>query len=151
MYYLINRGIFILNKRIDAYEVRFLFVAAGAWLVCGTALSLLAAIIVCATPVPGEAMGYISSTLSFLAAFAAGARAMRQRRKRAVFTGLAVGLMLVILALTLGYIVSTDGLKADGILSVASFTLSGALAGSVFFPSERKRGGTRRFKHNRRA
>lgn len=140
-----------MNKRIDAYEVRFLFVAAGAWLVCGTALSMLAAIIVCATPVPGEAMGYISSTLSFLAAFAAGARAMRQRRKRAVFTGLAVGLMLVILALTLGYIVSTDGLKADGILSVASFTLSGALAGSVFFPSERKRGGTRRFKHNRRA
>lgn len=147
-------------KNMKEVNVRFLITALTAWLIASVLLLILASACVSLSGMGEEGLGYVNSALSFLAALAAGAAAIRARKKRAVYTGLVSGVTITIIALTLGYIISGRDIAPDGVLSVATFTLSGALLGSVLFSGGAEksakrhhgkgRGGDKLDLHNRR-
>ncbi len=129
-----------MNKHIETPDARFVVSAIAAWLISATVLVLLASVAVSLLNAEAEAIGYISSALSFLTAVFAGARAMHIRKRGAIFTGLVAGVTITTLALTLGFIISGNDIELDGVLSVVTFTLAGGLTGSVFFPGTGKKG-----------
>lgn len=124
-----------MQKFIDLPNARYLVKAAAAWLLAAVVLSLAAALIITLVDIHEDAMGYISSALSFAAAFFAGIQAMRERSRGALVCGLVVGAALITLSLTLGFIVGEGRLEPDGVLSVVTFTLSGTVAGSLLAPA----------------
>ena len=128
-----------MNKTFELPEAHVILHAAAAWAVAAVVLTLIAALAAARLSVPESAMGYISSAMSFIAALIAGRRAARGRKTGAVYAGLVAGVVITTLALTLGFIVAGDGIAADGVLSVVTFTIAGCVAGSVFFSGGRKR------------
>ncbi len=128
-----------MNKTFELPEARVILHAAAAWAAAAVVLALLAALAAAQLFVPEGAMGYISSAMSFIAALVAGSRAARGRKTGAVYAGLVAGVVITTLALTLGFIVAGDGIAADGVLSVVTFTLAGCVAGSVFFAGGSKK------------
>ena len=134
-----------MNRTVDLPEARFVLTALLTWLAAALICALAGAFAISAAEVSARTVGYISSALSFAAALAAGARAMRERRKNAAITGIISGVAITTLALTLGFITAGEKISADGVLSVVTFTLSGALSGSVFLGMRHcRRGGERR-------
>lgn len=125
-------------------DARFLLAAFTAWLASSVVLLTAASACVSISGMGEEGLGYINSALSFLAALAAGAAAIRARRKGCVYTGLVTGVTITIFALTLGYIISGRSIEPDGVLSVAAFSVSGALFGSVFFLGGAKKSSAQR-------
>ena len=126
-----------MNKKLELPDARFLLTAVTTWLaaslLCVLLCVLLCALVVQLSDAAAGTVGYISSALSFGTAVAAGGRAAHVRGRGAVYTGLASGVVIITLALTLGFIIAGQEISADGVLSVVTFTLSGALVGSVFF------------------
>lgn len=84
--------------------------------------------------VPFQAIGYLSSGMSFVAAFAAGAAAGRGGDK-SFLSMLSGALCLVVILLTLGFLLSYGKMNSAGVLSVASFTMAGYLTGNLLFGS----------------
>ncbi len=115
----------------EKWDPRFLLKAAAAWTVAALVLLLAASLLVSKSGMGEGSVGYVSSAVSFLSALAAGAAAARSRRG-----GLATGLMaaaaLTLALLTVGFIIEGPAIEASGILSVVTFSFSGALVGSVF-------------------
>lgn len=128
-----------MNKGLAFPDVRSVLTGCSAWCVCALCLTLAAAGVMTLADIPASAVGYICSALSFASAFFAGVCAMRVRERGALTLGLAVGTAATIIALTLGFIISESGLDADGVLSVVTFTLSGALVGALLCPKGKKR------------
>lgn len=147
-------------KNMKEMDVRFLLTAFTAWLITSALLLVISSACVSLSGMGEEGLGYINSALSFLAALAAGAAAIRARKKGALYTGLVAGVTITIISLTLGYIISGRDIAPDGVLSVATFTLSGALLGSVLFSGRagkapnrhqgKSRGAVKLDLHNRR-
>ena len=127
-----------MNKKLELPDARFLLTAVTTWFAASLLCVLLCALIVQLSNAAAGTVGYISSALSFATAAAAGARAARVRGRGAVYTGLTSGVVIITLALTFGFIIAGQEIAADGVLSVVTFTLSGALVGSVFFAGRGK-------------
>lgn len=127
-----------MNKKLELPDARFLLTAVVTWLTASLLCVLLCALIVQLSNAAAGTVGYISSALSFATAAAAGARAARVRGRGTVYTGLTSGVVIITLALTLGFIIAGQEIAADGVLSVVTFTLSGTLVGSVFFAGRGK-------------
>lgn len=123
----------------QALDIRFLPDAVLMWFVSALILLPLAALTAELTKCSEAGLAYISSAASFFTALAAGAKAIRTRRKSAVITAIISALTIIIIALTLGFAVAGEKLQADGILSLVTFTFSGALVGSVFFSGNNKK------------
>ena len=121
----------------QALDIRFLPEAVLMWFLSMLVLLPLGALTAELIKCSEAGLAYISSALSFLAALAAGAKAIRARKKSAVSTAIISALTIIIAALTLGFVIAGDKLQADGILSLVTFTFSGALVGCVFFSGGR--------------
>lgn len=117
----------------QALDIRFLPDAILMWFLSSIVLLPLATAAAEISKCGEIGLAYISSALSFLTALAAGAKAMKTRKKNAVVTAFISSLLIIIIALTLGFVIAGERLQADGILSLVTFTFSGALVGSVFF------------------
>lgn len=117
----------------QALDIRFLPDAVLTWFISALILLPLAAMTAQLVKCGEAGLAYISSALSFMTALAAGAKAMHTRKKKAVTTAAISAMTIIIAALTLGFIIAGDKLQSDGILSLVTFTFSGALVGSVFF------------------
>lgn len=122
-----------MSKHIGISELRFLASAAAGWIISALILSLLTGLCLSMLKVEEAAMGYIISALSFSSAVYAGAAAMRARKRGALYTGLLSGLVITVFSLTIGFVIAGNEILSDGVLSVVTFTISGALVGSVFF------------------
>lgn len=129
-------------------ELLFLLKAAGVWLMAAMLLLLAGAGIISAMNLSSSSVAYFSAGVSFLSAFAAAYSACAGKDGRWK-CGLLIGLVLTILLLMLGFIVEGRELSADGVLSVVSFTMTGALAGGIFAPASRRNRGKRVFRKKR--
>ena len=118
------------------------------WLVSAVILLMVSAGLLAKGIIPYDAIGYLSSVISFLTAMFAGLGLSRGGRPRALAM-ISGAFCLVILLLTAGYIISRGQLSSSGIMSAASFTLAGFLSGA-FLPGNRKRGKRRTSRINRR-
>lgn len=130
-----------MNKAIEFPDVRFVLNAVVTWCISVLLLVVIASLIATLSGISLNAVAYISSALSFISALVAGMRAMRERGKGAIITGAVVGVTITILALTLGFIIDAAKIQADGILSVVTFTIAGAVTGSVFCPQKKRKKG----------
>ena len=81
-------------------------------------------------------MGYVSSVITFFAGCCAGGAAIRKRRKGSLFAGTVSAVAIITFALTLGFLISDGEVMLGGVLSLVSFTITGCLVGSVFFPGK---------------
>ena len=124
----------------EVIDIRFLLSGLLVWFVSALILMPAAALAAELAMCSERGLTYISSGLSFAAGLAAGAKAIRVRKKNAVFTALITGVCIIIIALTLGFIVASEKLQPDGILSVVSFSLAGCLVGAVFFQKRKQQG-----------
>lgn len=125
--------------RNDLGEISFLIRAVLRWFEAALLLLAVVSLVLAVSGVSSEAFGYVSSALSFAAAVFAGSAAAHIRGKGGIFTGLVVGAAITTLLLTIGFIIAGDKLGSDGVLSVATFTLSGCAVGSVFFMSKKRK------------
>lgn len=114
----------------EKWDLRFLLKAAAAWAVTAAVLLLAASLLVSKSGMGEGSVGYVSSGVSFLSAVSAGAFAAKGRHGGFVL-GLAVGAALSVLLLTVGFIIKGPAIEASGVLSVVTFSFSGALAGCV--------------------
>lgn len=130
-----------MNKTIELPDVRFVLNAVVVWCVLALLLVAAASLVATVSDISLNTIAYISSALSFISALVAGMRAMRERGKGAIITGAVVGVTITLLALTLGFIIDAAKIQADGILSVVTFTITGAIAGSVFCPQKKRKKG----------
>ena len=108
------------------------------WCVCALLFLIPAAAFLRVNPVGENVMGYLSSGISFAAALAAGIAAAGKSTSGKLAVGLRLALALVIPLLTAGFLIAGKELSPSGILSAASFTLAGCLAGSVLFAGRRE-------------
>ena len=129
-------------------ELLFLLKAAGVWLMAAMLLLLTGAGIISAMNLSSSSVAYFSAGVSFLSAFAAAFGACAGSSGR-IKCGLLAGLALTVLLIMLGFIVEGKELSADGVLSVVSFTMTGALAGGIFAPASRRNRGKRVFRKKR--
>lgn len=115
-------------------ELLFLIKAAAIWLITAMILLLLSAGIISAMNLSSSSVAYFSAGVSFLSAFGAAFTACTGKSGKMKY-GLLTGLALTVLLIMLGFIVEGKELSADGVLSVVSFTMTGALAGGLFAPA----------------
>ena len=117
-----------------------------AWLLTAFVLLLVFSLAISRLATSSRSMGYCASALSFLSACAAGAAAARERKLPPVLAGLLTGLVIALLLLGVGAALHHGHLPSDGLISLLSFTVSGALFGSVFLgPWQKKGRGKRSF------
>ena len=125
------------QRRFDArLPLRFLL----SWLFAALPLLLLCALLLSRFAVSSRSLAYCSAAIGFAAAAAAGASCAASFSGSRALAGLLAGAALTVLLLAVGLLVRRAPLPRDGLLSLVSFTLSGALFGSVFFGGKRKRG-----------
>lgn len=117
-----------------------------AWLAAAVVFLLLSSLVISRFATSSRVIAYFSSALSFLAAAAAGAAAAKGRLQGRIVVGLLTGALLTLALCALGLLVRRGPLSSDGAISLVSFTMAGALFGSVFLaPRERKSRGKTRF------
>ncbi len=119
-------------------EVPFFLKAVLSWFVTSVALLLAAAAVFSFGALPLSGMGYASSLISFLSAFAAAALAIRQQGGRWLIRGGIVAVTLTALLLLAGFLARGE-LDRGAVLSTVGFTVSGALAGAFAFGAKKAR------------
>lgn len=129
-------------------DLLFLLKAGAVWLTAAAILLLLSAGIISAMNLSSSSVVYFSAGVSFLSAFAASFAASAGKSGKLKY-GLLTGLVLTVLLIMLGFIVEGRELSADGVLSVVSFTMTGALAGGIFAPARRSGRAKRVFRPRR--
>lgn len=144
----IDGGVFLPEAVKRSWDLGFLARAVCAWTVCAAALLLSAAVLFASDLSSLSALGYASSSISFLAALGAGAAAVSGRRDRRLLTGFITAACLSALLLLIGFLIR-GSLSGSAALSVASFTLAGCLLGAIL-PRGRKRKGRIRSAGGRR-
>ncbi len=128
------------GKEITAGEAGFLLFSALRWCTAALAALCFSSLVLSFSPAGAGIFGYVSSGISFIAAAAAGGAAANKRGKGGIMTGLICGTALTAALLTVGFMIEGSSLSADGVLSVAAFTLSGCIFGSTILPPKKKRG-----------
>lgn len=131
------------NTIAGKFDMRFLLRALLVWVLAAVVLLPAAAALVSRTEMGTEAIGYVSSAISFLTAVCAGAAAARGRKGGVLYAGLLTAAAVTILLLTIGFLIEGAAMEASGVLSVVTFTFAGCLVGSVFFIGRSARKKTR--------
>ena len=116
----------------EKWDLCFLLKASVAWAGSALVLLLLASLIVSKANMGMGPIGYVSSSVSFLAAVFAGAYAAKERKGGGFYTGFMTAAIISMVLLTVGFIIEGQEIDASGVLSVVTFTFSGCLVGSVF-------------------
>ncbi len=125
------------ENRKDPFPLAQLWVRGLlAWLLSAGVLLCIASWLIAAGLIPNRALGYLSSALSFLTAAAAGF-VVRKSGGTGYFRLLWSVLLLVLLLLTVGFAISRGTLAPSGVLSVATFTIAGFLAGILIPAGDR--------------
>ena len=125
-----------MDSEKNRLDLLFLLKAAVVWLIAALALLLLSSAVISAMNLSSSSVAYFSAGVSFFSAFAASFTAATGKNGRLKY-GLLTGLVLTVLLIMLGFIVEGRELSADGVLSVVSFTLTGALVGGIFAPANK--------------
>ncbi len=128
-------------------ELKFILRGFIVWALSAIILLLVAAIIISKSSVSSGSIGYVSSAMSFTAAFLAGILSSKGSKSGLIVKGLILSAALTIVLLTLGYLIGGDGMKSSGILSVVSFTFSGCLLGSVMSSFGKSNSSGKKFSH----
>lgn len=134
------------EKWADRVGLRSIPRAAAAWIISAAILCLLISALVYRFGSGERTLGYLSSLVSFIAAVFAGASAARCRTEGQLLTGVASAFTITLLLLTAGYLIGGKSMDPSGILSVVSFSFSGAMAGSVLFGKRKKRSSFRQLR-----
>ena len=116
----------------------FLLSAGAAWIISAAALVLLGAVLLRILRGGEDSLAYVSSAVSFLTAFAAGMAAARINGGKRFAVGLISGFAICILLLTVGFLIRAGSLDPSAVLSVASFTITGALSGALLSGTGKK-------------
>lgn len=122
--------------------LRMLVRALCIYVLAAFLLLVLASFTLWRSNVGSESLGYVSSAVSFLAAFLSARFLMHSQNQTSLAAALLFGLFLVIVLLTFGFLTGKRSLDPSGVLSVVSFTYAGVLAGSLLCfsaPGKRKR------------
>lgn len=122
-----------MKKTLDPGSAIFLLYAVVAWLLSAFIISIAASTCLHMLKAGEDVLGYVSSSITFLASCFAGMTAIKKRKKGALACGLVSGVAIIIFAISLGFIISGQQFDLSGILSLITFTLAGSLVGSVFF------------------
>lgn len=110
-----------------------------AWLATAAFLLLLFSFALSRTATSEKALGYAGSVLSFAAACAAGVQSAKGRKGPPLVCGLLCAVSLVLPLLLCGVLIDRSSLSADSVMSLVSFSLAGALFGSVFLSGRAKK------------
>ena len=110
---------------------------AAVWLAALLLLTVLTALLTEKFRVTERTTVYLSSALTFLSSAAAG-NMLRRNDEKITFCIL-LSFVLIVLALSVGFLWDSSRIDPGGILSVASFTLCGALTGYVLNMPKKKR------------
>ena len=110
-------------------SLRCLLLAVLVWWLSALILCVLAAAVLRAHDAGSEVFGYVSSALSFVCAFLAGAIGLRGRGGVGAAMLCACGLCLMLLSV--GAAAGRRAPDPSGVLSVLSFSLTGFLAGAL--------------------
>lgn len=132
------------KRERGAAGLRSLLRALLAWCAAAAVLLVGAAWILAGSDTGSEAIGYVSSGISFLCAAAAGALAVG-KGDRLLLTCFVTAVALLILLLTVGFLIRGADLNPSGILSVVTFTVAGVFFGGVFLRKKKKKPGKRSF------
>lgn len=112
-------------------SLRMLARALFAYLLASFVLLVLASFLLSRSGAGSNILGYVSSAISFLAAFLSTRVLLRSQKALSLYTAALFGVLLVILLLTLGFLAGERSLDPSGVLSVISFTFAGVLLGAL--------------------
>ncbi|MBR5094974.1 MAG: hypothetical protein IK095_07760 [Oscillospiraceae bacterium] len=101
------------------------------WCATAAILLLLAALLLSRLGTGSSVIGYVSSSISFLSALAAGVCVGREGKQGAMARALVTSGALILLLLTIGVLIAGMETDASGVLSVVTFTISGVLLGAA--------------------
>ncbi len=110
--------------------LRMLGKALLRWSIVAAAMLVTASLVLAGSGTGSELLGYVSSTISFLAAAAAGTAVERYERG-AIPRSLIIAGALIVVLLTAGVLIGRNEVDASGILSLVTFTISGAMVGAL--------------------
>ena len=102
-----------------------------AWLCAALLLVTASAAVLARAGTGSDVLGYISSGISFICAAVAGRCLIEKKGEGLLLQAAVLSVLLTILLLTFGFLISDRSLEPSGILSVATFTVSGVLFGCV--------------------
>ncbi len=111
--------------------LRSLARALCVWFLSAFLLLSLASFFLSRSNVGSHVLGYLSSAISFLAAFLSSRYLSSFQKETALLSAFLFGLMLVILLLTLGFWIGERSPDPSGVLSVVSFSFAGVLLGNL--------------------
>ena len=126
------------KTKSGSFDARFLLRAILTWFAAAMFLLLVGAIVLTITEMRADGFAYVSSAISFLAAFIAGLVAGAGQHTFDWKMAILCGMTLSVLLLMLGFLAAGDSMAADGVISVVSFTIAGALTGVFFAPRDRR-------------
>lgn len=118
-----------------------------AWLTTAAVLLLLFSFLLSRSNSSERVLFYFSSGLAFLTACCASAYAGRKSTLAPLLSGLLSAVVILVPLLLLGFVLDGSRFSHPALLSLISFTLSGALLGSVFFGAGNKGGRKHRSFH----
>lgn len=111
--------------------LRVLVRALCVYVLSAFLLLVLTSFLLWRSHVGSASLGYVSSAISFLAAFLSSRFLLHSLKESSLVPALLFGLFLVIVLLTLGFLAGERSLDPSGVLSVVSFTFAGVLVGSL--------------------
>lgn len=118
----------------EYFDGSFILSALFAWFLSALLLLILSSIILNEAGCSEKALGYTSSVISFVSAFAAGIVTGRKRKTGALYASLLTASFLVVALLTVGFLVNGSSIEPSAVMSVISFSFAGCVAGGVMFP-----------------
>lgn len=124
------------KKGLDTVSLKITFRGIAVWFALLILLTVLASAFAGKMNINEKHTAYISSALTFVSSAAAGYTVRRGKAK--FLYSLILSISLIVIALLLGFIISSGNLYSGGILSVASFTLCGVFAGSIITPPKKR-------------
>ena len=105
--------------------------AGLAWLLAALGLLIVSSFAIANSALSSRSLGYAGSAISFLAALLAAAALVREQKGRGPILGLLTGAGLCAVLLLAGSLIDLRHMSRDAVLSLCTFTLAGALVGSL--------------------
>lgn len=115
---------------------RALLRGLAAWLLAAAILLPVFSFASSRLAASSRTVSIIGSLISFLSAAFAGAVSVRGADSRRLLRGILMGCLLGALLAAAGFLIGGRVFHPDGLIGMLSFTLSGAVFGSVFFSGE---------------